>query len=53
MQSFGGRPEEKQSLGRLRVYEMALLELLFKKWDAGMLGTELIWLGVGTGGGRL
>jgi len=38
MQSFGGRPEEKRSLGRLRVYGMVMLELIFKKWDGGMLG---------------
>jgi hypothetical protein len=38
MQSFGGGYEEKLLLGRLRVYGMVMCELMFKKWDGGMLG---------------
>jgi len=45
------RPEGKRPLGRLgRKWEEK--QLMFKKWN-GELGSWLIWLGIGTGGGIL
>jgi hypothetical protein len=43
---------ERDHLGDLGVDRNIILKLIFKKWD-GEAWTGLIWLRIGTGGGRL
>ena len=52
IQDFGRRPEGKRQLGRLDVDGRIILKLISKKWD-GEVWSRLIWLSIGTGGGRL
>jgi len=48
-----GKPEGKRPLGRLRLKrEGIILKSIFMKWEGEAL-TGLLWLRIGTGGGRL
>jgi hypothetical protein len=47
-----GKPEGRRPLGRLRRRWEIILRRIFGKWDVGVW-TELGWLRIGTGGGRL
>jgi hypothetical protein len=47
-----GRPEGKIPLGRSRCSGRIIIKWTFKRWDSEAL-IGLIWLKIGTGGGRL
>jgi hypothetical protein len=47
-----GKPEERGHWGDPGVDGRIILGWIFKKWDVG-LRTELGWLRIGIGGGRL
>jgi hypothetical protein len=46
------KPENRNNLEGLGVDLRIILKLIFKKWD-GEAWTGLLWLRIGTGGGRL
>jgi hypothetical protein len=46
-----GRPDGKRQLGRPR-RRWDILKWIFKNWG-GEVGTGLLWIRIGTGGGRL
>jgi len=47
-----GKTEGKRPLGRPRCRWEENIKMVFRKWD-GEVWTRLIWLRIGTGGGRL
>ena len=47
-----GRPDGKRLLERPRRSGRMILKCIFKKWDVEVW-TGLLWLRIGTGGGRL
>jgi hypothetical protein len=49
---LAGRPDGKRQLENLVVDEMVIMKWIFKQRDGETL-TGLIWLTLGTGGGRL
>jgi hypothetical protein len=47
-----GKPEGRKHLGDRGEDGEIILRWIFRKWDVGV-GTGLIWLRIGTGGGNL
>jgi hypothetical protein len=47
-----GKPDGKRQFGGLGLDGKIILKSIFKKWNE-RVWIGLIWLGVGTGGGRL